>query len=78
MYINAILDADLMSELRKYWKEIKKIDYRWIIEIKEVIESTVKAKDQYNSYRVRMETEKVIIKALQDYSMKKIIDSWTD
>ena len=38
----------------------------------------VKSGEQYHTYKVRMEVEKVVIKALQEYSLKKIIDSWAD
>ena len=75
MIIQATIDKDLMEELRKYWKLVKKIDYRWIIEIKQAIESVVEAKDHSFYIKARMHIKELILNALKDFHMKRITNS---
>lgn len=74
LYIKSRLDPQFLDNLRKYWKD-NKVDYRWIIEIKDAVEEVLKEDYDYNIYVIRSDIQAKVWQALKDYELKKMISN---
>ena len=74
IYVMWKIDSNFLEDLRKYWKNDKKIDYRCVLEIKDIYLLVLSPKYTYNIYWVKNDIDSKLQRSLEDYRIKRLMD----
>ena len=74
IYVMCKIDSNFLEDLRKYWKNDKKIDYRCVLEIKDIYLLVLSPKYTFNIYWVKNDIDSKLQRSLEDYRIKRLMD----
>ena len=65
IYVMCKIDSNFLEDLRKYWKNDKKIDYRCVLEIKDIYLLVLSPKYTFNIYWVKNDIDILMLLVVQ-------------